>query len=56
MAQANHARIRGFIEGLTEPSDASALLIIVDGALQKLCENKAEEEKVIARLVTSICR
>lgn len=55
LAQTNHNYIRTFIENLLTQADKSALMIIIDGALQKLYENKAEEEKVIARLVTFIC-
>lgn len=55
LAKANHNRIRMVIENLPTPLDKSAVMIIIDGALQKLYENKDEEEKVIARLVTLIC-
>ena len=55
LAQTNHNRIRTFIENLPAPSDKSAVMVIIDGALQKLYEEKDEEEKVIARLVKFIC-
>lgn len=55
LAQTNHNHIRTFIENLLAPTDKSATMIIIDGALKKLYENKDEEEKVIARLVTFIC-
>lgn len=55
LAQTNHNRIRMFIENLPSPADRQAVMIIIDGALQKLYENKDEEEKVIARLVSFIC-
>lgn len=55
LAQKQHDRIRMFIENLTAPEDRSAIMVIIDGALRKLYENKNEEVKVIARLVTIIC-
>lgn len=55
LAQTNHNRIRTYIEKLLTPKDKSAIMIITDGALQKLYENKDEEKKVIARLVAFIC-
>lgn len=54
-AQTNHARIRTFVERLLTQSDQSALMVIIDGALQKLYESNNEKEEVIARLVTFIC-
>lgn len=55
LAQANHNHIRRLIEDLLTSADSSALMIIIDGAMQKLYENKDKEEKVIAMLVTFIC-
>lgn len=55
LAQKNHNHIRKFIENLPAPADKSAIMVIIDGALQKLYENKDEEEKVIAKLVKFLC-
>lgn len=55
LAQTNHNHIKMFIENLLAAADKSAVMLIIDGALQKLYENKDEEKKVIARLVTLIC-
>lgn len=55
LAQTNHNRIGTLIENLFAPEDRAACMIIVDGALHQLCENKGEEEKVISRLVTILC-
>lgn len=55
LAQTKHNNIRKFIENLSAPADKSAIMVIIDGALQKLYENKDEEEKVIAKLVKFLC-
>lgn len=52
----NHGKIRARVEELLTASDREALMVIIDGSLQKLCEKREEEKKVIERLVELICR
>lgn len=55
LAQAQHNNIRAFIENLPTTTDRSAVMIVIDGALKELYDNKNEETKVIEKLVTLIC-
>lgn len=55
LAQGNHNKIKAYIEKNLPQADKDALMIIIDGSLQKLCETKKYEEKVIERLVTLLC-
>ena len=56
LAKSNHDEIKARIEACLPQTDRAALMIMIDGSMQALCEHKAEEEKVIEKLVTLICR
>lgn len=55
LAQNNHEKIKACLEKKLPVNDKEALMIIIDGSLQKLCEAKEYSEKVIDGLVTLIC-
>lgn len=55
LAQTSHNSIRNYVENFIPQSDKTAVMIIIDGALQKLCENKSEETNVIRKLTDLIC-
>lgn len=54
-ARHNHEKIRERVEALIGDSDKRAVMIIIDGAMQKLCESKDCAEKVIKKLAGLIC-
>ena len=55
LALSNHDQIKARIEACLPQTEKAALMVIIDGSLQALCEHKAEEEKVIEKLVSLIC-
>ena len=55
LAQSNHKKIKFSIEKKLPQSDKDALMIIIDGSLQKLCESEGSGEEVLNRLVTLLC-
>lgn len=55
LAIENHNKIRARIENLLPTENRTALMVIVDGSLQKLGENRECAEEVIERLVSLIC-
>lgn len=55
LAEANHEYVKKQFENFLPKNDRISLAIIVDGALQKLCENESEEENIIERLAFLIC-
>lgn len=55
LALDNHNKIRRIIEGHLPEKDREALMIIIDGSLQRLCGSQDYEKIVIDRLVKLIC-
>lgn len=55
LAQSNRERMKICFENTLHQADKTAIMIIIDGALQKLCENQSEAEKVFERLITLLC-
>lgn len=55
LAQKNHLSLRKFVEDLIPESEKKAAMVIIDGALEKLCDVSGEELNVIKRLAEMIC-
>lgn len=55
LAQTNHNLIKMCVENFLPEADKVPLMILIDGALQNLCERKDEEKKVIEILSGLLC-
>lgn len=55
LARENHSRIKARIEKYLPPNERAALMIVIDGSLQKLVDRKEYTETVINRLVPYLC-
>lgn len=55
LARKSHNKLKARVEQYLPPSDSAALMIVIDGSLQKLVDRKEYAETVINRLVPYLC-